>query len=66
MGLKQVFFLEIFKVNLTKIENNSDLSVQLDWPFTKPNDLYFNKTAVIATANSSQEYYFIPIGKIKE
>jgi hypothetical protein len=53
-------------VNLTKIENNSDLSVQLDWPFTKPDYLYFNKTAVIATANSSQEYYFIPIGKIKE
>ena len=53
-------------MNLAKIENNSDLSLQLDWPFYKPNDLNLNKIAVKATENSSQEYYFIPIGKIKE
>ena len=53
-------------MNLTKKENNSDLSVQLDWSFNKPDGLNFNKIAVKATADSSQEYYFIPIGKIKE
>ncbi len=53
-------------MNLAKIENNSDLSLQLDWPFYKPDDLNFNKIAVKATEDSFQEYYFIPIGKIKE
>jgi hypothetical protein len=53
-------------VKLDKIENNSDLSLQLDWPFNKTDNCNFSKIAIIATTDSSQEYYFIPIGKLKK